>query len=63
VVIRATTAHLVRLGWSVGRVYTVNTVGAIAGSVGAGFLLIPLFGITPTTTASSSSPPRSASCW
>ena len=51
VVIRATTAHLVRLGWSVGRVYTVNTVGAIAGSVGAGFLLIPLLGIRGTLVA------------
>ncbi|MCC6546412.1 fused MFS/spermidine synthase [Candidatus Sumerlaeota bacterium] len=34
------------IGSDVGRVYAANTVGAIAGSFAAGFILIPLLGIT-----------------
>lgn len=36
------------LGYTVGRVYAVNTVGAILGSVGSGFLLIPTIGMQRT---------------
>ncbi len=36
------------LGKTVGRVYAVNTVGAIAGSLAGGFLLIPLLGMQGT---------------
>jgi spermidine synthase len=35
---------LTLLGRSVGNVYSVNTLGAIAGSLAAGFLLLPLLG-------------------
>lgn len=34
-----------RLGHGVGSVYFINTVGSVIGSLGAGFLLIPLFGV------------------
>jgi len=33
------------LGRTVGGLYSANTLGAIAGSLGAGFLLIPIFGL------------------
>jgi spermidine synthase len=36
---------LARLGGTVGRVYAVNTLGAILGSLGAGFVLIPYLGM------------------
>jgi len=38
------------VGADVGRLYAVNTFGAIAGALGAGFLLIPAIGVTPTLT-------------
>lgn len=38
------------VGAGVGKLYAFNTVGAIVGSVGAGFVLIPLFGVTVTLT-------------
>ena len=34
-----------RIGWSVGYLYFFNTVGSIIGSVAAGFVIIPLFGL------------------
>lgn len=37
-----------RPGGETGRAYLVNTVGAVAGSVAAGFLLIPLLGVFRT---------------
>lgn len=37
--------HLRRVGAGTGRLYAVNTVGAILGSFCAGFLLIPVFGL------------------
>lgn len=37
-----------RVGQDVGRVYFINTGGAIAGTVLAGFLLIPTWGVQPT---------------
>ena len=37
------------LGLSVGTLYAINTFGAVAGSAGAGFLLIPAFGVPKTT--------------
>ncbi|HSG47152.1 MAG TPA: fused MFS/spermidine synthase, partial [Longimicrobiales bacterium] len=39
------TRHLDRLGTSLGRVYSVNTLGGVVGSVLAGFLLIPVMGV------------------
>ncbi|MBI4530730.1 MAG: fused MFS/spermidine synthase [Candidatus Latescibacteria bacterium] len=43
--VKIVSTHVGRLGRSVGSLYAVNTLGAIFGSVFAGFLLIPLFGI------------------
>ena len=37
------------LGLSVGRLYSINTFGAVAGTVGAGFILIPTFGVSFST--------------
>jgi len=34
-----------RLGWEVGRVYAINTLGAVVGTVAAGFFLILLLGV------------------
>ena len=34
-----------RLGWTVGRLYAINTFGAVAGSFIAGFVLIPNVGV------------------
>ena len=39
------------LGLNVGRLYAVNTFGAVAGSASAGFLLIPALGVPRTTLA------------
>ena len=36
------------LGWNVGMLYGVNTFGAVLGSFAAGFVLIPILGITWT---------------
>ncbi|NQU43433.1 fused MFS/spermidine synthase, partial [bacterium] len=37
--------HLSHIGSGTGRLYAVNTIGAIFGSFAAGFVLIPLFGL------------------
>jgi spermidine synthase len=37
------------LGLNVGMLYAINTFGAVAGSAGAGFLLIPALGVPKTT--------------
>lgn len=37
-----------RLGWEVGRVYAINTLGAVVGTVAAGFFLILLLGVRET---------------
>ena len=37
------------LGLNVGSLYAINTFGAVAGAAGAGFLLIPAFGVPKTT--------------
>jgi spermidine synthase len=37
-----------RVGYDVGRIYFINTGGAIAGSVAAGFLLVPAWGLQST---------------
>jgi spermidine synthase len=42
------TRTLAEAGSSLGRVYSSNTVGGVIGSVLAGFLLIPLFGVQPS---------------
>jgi spermidine synthase len=39
------TRQLTRLGGSLGRVYSANTIGGVIGSVIAGFLLIPVLGV------------------
>jgi len=39
------------LGHAIGRAYAVNTLGAILGSIGCGFVLIPLLGMQGTLTA------------
>lgn len=49
VVAKLNTSSLEELGIDVGSAYSVNTVGAILGSLGAGFLLIPILGIKATT--------------
>jgi len=49
VVSKINTTSLEELGSDVGDVYSINTLGAILGSLGAGFLLIPLFGVKATT--------------
>lgn len=45
---RAITDGLGEMGRKVGNAYAVNTLGAIAGSLFSGFLLIPLFGLKMT---------------
>ncbi|MBI5464450.1 MAG: fused MFS/spermidine synthase, partial [Ignavibacteriales bacterium] len=45
---RITTRTYMTLGRSVGNVFSVNTVGTVVGSLAAGFLLIPLFGVKHT---------------
>lgn len=52
-VVRACTKNLEHLGKSVGTVYSANTIGAIIGSVAAGFVLVPLFGVERTLMISS----------
>ena len=44
-VVKIYTRHLAHLGDSLGRVYSANTIGGVAGSLAAGFLLIPLVGV------------------
>lgn len=51
VVVSLCSDDLTRVGASVGRVYSANTVGAILGSFAGGFLLIPGIGIQPTLVA------------
>ncbi len=49
VVSRAVTQDMARMGRGVGNAYSFNTMGAIVGSLAAGFLLIPLLGLKATT--------------
>lgn len=42
-----------RFGKDAGTLYSVNSVGAFVGSIGAGFLIIPLLGITKTIVLAS----------
>lgn len=51
VVTKIATQALDELGTEVGNVYSINTLGSIAGSLGTGFLLIPLIGVKSTTVA------------
>jgi len=37
-----------RIGWTVGKLYAVNTFGAVIGSFAASFLLIPAMGVSKT---------------
>lgn len=38
------TRHKEKIGGAIGKVYAINTFGAVAGSFGAGFFLLPFFG-------------------
>ncbi|MHB9002745.1 MAG: spermidine synthase [Coriobacteriia bacterium] len=51
VVTKIATFAIDEVGQDVGTVYSVNTLGSIAGSLGTGFLLIPLLGVKATTVA------------
>ncbi|PKQ29963.1 MAG: hypothetical protein CVT60_02680 [Actinobacteria bacterium HGW-Actinobacteria-10] len=51
VVTKIATLAIDEVGQDVGTVYSVNTLGSIAGSLGTGFLLIPLLGVKATTVA------------
>lgn len=42
---RAIVKHLKRIGKDVGMAYSINTIGAILGSLIAGFLIIPVLGV------------------
>ena len=44
-VVRLFAQNLYKVGSSVGTIYAVNTLGAIAGAFAGGFVLLPLFGI------------------
>lgn len=48
IVIKCTTSDIDHIASSVGTVYSANTMGAIVGSVLAGFVLIPQFGVEKT---------------
>lgn len=48
VVTKLVVGSLHRIGGDIARVYALNTLGAIAGSFAAGFILIPFLGITGT---------------
>jgi spermidine synthase len=54
VVSKINTVALDELGTDVGNVYSVNTLGSIAGSLLAGFMLIPLIGVQATTFVAAS---------
>ncbi|MBI4972685.1 MAG: fused MFS/spermidine synthase [Candidatus Omnitrophica bacterium] len=47
-VLRARTKDIGEIGRETGDVYSINSLGAVAGSIGAGFFLIPLAGVTIT---------------
>ena len=46
VVARLCVAHRVSVGTVIGRLYAVNTIGAILGSFAAGFVMIPFLGLS-----------------
>jgi spermidine synthase len=48
-VINKAYASLEKLGKDTGKLYSFNSFGAFVGSIGAGFILIPLFGIRTTS--------------
>lgn len=45
---RVVAGHTEGVGASLGRAYALNTVGAVVGSIGAGFVFLPLIGIQRT---------------
>jgi len=45
IVVKLYTTHLERVGRSIGEVYSLNTLGCILGSFGAGFIFVPMMGI------------------
>jgi spermidine synthase len=46
--VKAAARGVERVGFDVGRLYALNTLGAIVGTVAAGFLLIPMLGVQTT---------------
>ena len=48
---RLIAGHGQSVGFTIGKVYSVNTIGAIAGSLAAAFFLIPLMGMQHTIMA------------
>jgi len=48
IVARAVTSDLQQLGGQIGRLYAINTVGAVAGALAAGFLLLGTIGVRST---------------
>ncbi|MCL6482173.1 MAG: fused MFS/spermidine synthase [Firmicutes bacterium] len=48
VLVRGLTRHSAELGVRIGRLYWVNTAGAVAGTLAAGFLLLPALGLKRT---------------
>jgi spermidine synthase len=44
-VVKMYTTNLNRVGQSIGKVYSLNTIGCILGSFGGGFIFVPLMGI------------------
>jgi spermidine synthase len=51
VLVRGLTRHSAELGARIGRLYWVNTAGAVAGTLAAGFLLLPALGLKRTVAA------------
>ena len=43
------------LGWTIGKLYGINTLGAVLGAASAGFLLIPYLGLSWTSRGRASS--------
>lgn len=53
-VLKARARNLGEIGRETGDVYSINNLGAILGSVAAGFILIPAFGVTTTNIVAAS---------
>ncbi|MFQ6042063.1 MAG: fused MFS/spermidine synthase [Candidatus Poribacteria bacterium] len=45
IIVKMLTMNVQQIGYSTGRLYAINTFGCIVGSLCAGFLLLPIFGI------------------
>lgn len=47
-VLKAYSSRFVKMGHDIGKLYSTNNIGAVVGTLAAGFILIPLFGIKNT---------------